>query len=260
MEQVGKKMYSNDMKTEFEIYNPGGNITAIITTKLTAKEALIVSQEIMTQYPEVEQVAMILDVYNDVCTFKMVGGEFCGNACRCVAEFMRRNYGFGKSKLVINDIKLLGTSNNNESEITLNKSDLIEQVKNVNGNYCVFMKGITHIIIPNKGDVKLAIQIKSDYEKQNKIGDALGVMFLDNNSINPFVWVERAKTFFNETGCLSGSIAAAIFIGKNETTLTQPSWADYSITIKDNLITAKGPISFVAKNTLGKMNGSGGRI
>ena len=67
------------MKVNFEIYDLGGNTTALITNRLTDEKCLVVADIIMQQNPEVEQVGMILDVKNDTCIFKMAGGEFCGN-------------------------------------------------------------------------------------------------------------------------------------------------------------------------------------
>jgi len=180
------------------------------------------ADKIMKQESNVEQVCAIENIKGSTCTFKMAGGEFCGNACRAVAEFMRKNYGFGKSKIIINGIEVQATSNGETSQIIIAKKDLVKEITPVQ---CVFMNGITHIIIPEE------------------VGDALGVMFVKENKINPFVLVPKAKTFFNETACLSGSIATALVLGG--TKIAQPTNETYSIEIDETEIKARGKVAFL---------------
>ena len=165
---------------------------------------------------------MITSVKGDVCTFRMAGGEFCGNACRAVAEFMRRRYGFTQSTIIINKIIIKATSDGETSQIVIPKKDLVKEIKPVQ---CVIMNGITHIIIPDD------------------VGDAMGIMFMKENKINPFVIVPKANTFFNETACLSGSIAAAMVSGDNK--IIQPTGQPYSIKIDESEITASGKVGFL---------------
>jgi diaminopimelate epimerase len=233
------------MKTRYEIYDLGGNITAIIPEMPNNFECLTIANKIMQQNPNVEQVAVIEKVNKNVCTFKMVGGEFCGNACRAVAEFMRRNFGFEKSKIIINGMKINAASNGETSEINIAKNNLVKETKNINGQFCVYMNGITQIIIPQnfKNNLQKAEEMIIDFEKFNNIQDALGIMFLSGNKIDPFVWVVKAKTFFNETACLSGSIAAALFLG--ETDIVQPTGETYAIKFNKRFIKASGKVTFI---------------
>ena len=240
---------------KYEIYNLGGNDTAIISEKLSDEKCIEVAERIMDRNPNVEQVAMIIDVYKNNCIFKMVGGEFCGNACRAVAEYMRKNYGFIKCNITLNDIKMKGTSDGNSSEITVAKNDLVKKVEN-NGLYTVFMRGITCVVRRKSlsENVKLTAEnIKQEFEKTHKINDAFGVIFLENDKIDPFVWVAKAHTFFNETACLSGSIAAALFLkqGKIHTRkIIQPTNENYNISIGKVNITARGKVKFAKDDLL----------
>ncbi|MCL2228329.1 MAG: hypothetical protein FWC00_00705 [Firmicutes bacterium] len=236
---------------KFELYCLGGNETAIITKNLPDAEALVLSKQIMRENPEVEQVAIIESVKNNVCNFRMTGGEFCGNAVRAVAEFMRRNFGFSKSKIIINGIEIEGESNGRTSTITLPKKSLLREVKTLGGRTYVVMNGITHVVVDGRGDEVLARKIKDDATARGITNDAFGVMFLDGNKINPFVWVEKAQTFFNETACLSGSIAVSIFL--NQTKIIQPTNETYTIEITDTKITAGGKVAFIDKETTTKL-------
>ena len=104
------------MEKEYELYCLGGNVTAIITNTLDDHACLKVAEKIMKIHPKVEQVAMILKVEKDTCIFRMAGGEFCGNACRAIAEFMRLNYGFEKCNVIINGIEIKAKSDGKKSE------------------------------------------------------------------------------------------------------------------------------------------------
>jgi len=221
----------------YEIYDLGGNPTAIIFI-----EGEISPEQIMKDNPEVEQVAIIQSVKGDVCTFKMAGGEFCGNACRAVAEFMRRNYNKSKCKIIINGIVIDANSDGKTSQIQLEQNSL---VKTCFENF-VIMNGITHVIVKGQGNETQARKIKKDANDRGITSDAFGVMFLDGNAINPFVWVETAKTFYNETACLSGSIAAAIYLGATKIEIIQPTGSPYLIAFDGKTITAKGEVKYVS--------------
>jgi len=233
------------MRTKYEVYCLGGNKTAVIMKNLNERDGFDAIRKIMRKHAEVEQVAIVEKVEGDKCTFRMAGGEFCGNACRAVAEFMRRNYGKDKCSIMINRIEVKGKSNGMISEIVLSKSSLVRKVAHVNGRTLVEMNGITHVVVECEGNEELAIRIKNSVLDLISSVDALGVMFLEGSKINPFVWVERVKTFFNETACLSGSIAVALHLGSKTTRVVQPSGQAYLITVRGEKISASGRVEFL---------------
>lgn len=46
--------------------------------------------------------------------------------------------------------------------------------------------------------------------------NAMGVIFLDDNKIEPFIWIKRIELLQHQQSCLSGSIAALEYIHKKE--------------------------------------------
>jgi diaminopimelate epimerase len=90
----------------------------------------------------------------------------------------------------------------------------------------VDLGGIIHIVIEGA--------LPSDYEAQHRaltcrfgLSDrgAVGVCWVEQSTdrvtLHPVVWVRAIDSFFYETSCGSGSIAAGVVTGKN--TITQPS-------------------------------------
>ena len=242
-------------KINYEIYDLGGNTTAIISSNLSDEKCLEVADKIMKANTDVEQVAMIISVRKNTCTFKMAGGEFCGNACRAVAEYMRKNYNVDRCSIEIDGIKIKGASNCKTSEIIIAKKDLIKRIES-NGLYCVFMNGITFVVkqkIEGESNKQIAESIKQQFGKDNKIEQALGIVLIEDERIDPFVWVTKANTFFNETACLSGSIAAAMFLKQNKIgkkVIIQPTNEKYTISIGKTNIKASGKVFYIKSDNL----------
>ncbi len=65
----------------YQIYNPGGNITALVEgCGYSSEEKKRINQMIMDKNPMVEQVGFLSTNENRL---EMAGGEFCLNATRC---------------------------------------------------------------------------------------------------------------------------------------------------------------------------------
>ena len=231
----------------YEIFDLGGNPTAIILENVGKQDGIEIAKQIMQAHPIVEQVAIIESMNDETCTFRMAGGEFCGNAIRAVAEYMRRTHGKEKSRITICGIEIDATSDGISSEISLPKKSLLVGKK----DFYIIMNGINHAILMGEGDEAKAMDVKSKAEKIGLVGDAFGVMFVGENlKINPFVWVTQAQTFFNETACLSGSIAVAVALEKNLADIIQPTGEIYRISINNDKISARGKVAFISEGVI----------
>jgi diaminopimelate epimerase len=84
----------NYKEVKYCIFDPTGNITALVETEVRAADRASVASGIMAAHPEVEQVGFV--AYNDAAfaadtgtdaavSLMMAGGEFCGNATMCAA-------------------------------------------------------------------------------------------------------------------------------------------------------------------------------
>ncbi len=83
----------------YSVFDPTGNITALVETEVELSRQPAVADEIMRVHPEVEQVGFLnltaAAEDNVQAELRMAGGEFCGNATMCAAAmaFLHRRRG-----------------------------------------------------------------------------------------------------------------------------------------------------------------------
>ena len=77
---------------QYCIFDPTGNITALVETGVDIADQPAAAARIMELEPDVEQVGFITYADNDAIkegsvpvSIRMAGGEFCGNATMCAA-------------------------------------------------------------------------------------------------------------------------------------------------------------------------------
>lgn len=224
--------------------DPGGNITALVSTKVDHKQIILISRAIMEKDSEIEQVGFIgMPIYfpNADGRIHMMGGEFCGNASRCFAWLLAKQ-GKGKSEeddLILNiessgTDRLLNSKIDKQGKIRIEmpiKKDwdnirpieiMISENQKIPARI-VSMDGITHVLVE---DCPALLKNKNEAERimenLDLLGmDACGVIYyskIDNNhfSIKPFVWVKDTQTLIEETACSSGTIALAQAESKNQ--------------------------------------------
>ena len=196
------------------IFDPTGNITALVESSVPVDEQPAVAAEIMAAEPAVEQVGFI--TYTDdkaaavsgvPVSLRMAGGEFCGNATLCAAALYALKKGLQGSA----DVRVkvsgapepLAVSLEQTGEaafagaVTMPPAKSIDELKLSNGTLSdesalrlpvVRMGGIDHIIIePDSGFLGL----KDDKALAENLirgwcsalgSDCLGMMFLGESS------------------------------------------------------------------------------
>ena len=230
------------MKVKYKIYNPSGNITAlVIGDEYTKEEKKIINDKIMEENHEVEQVGFVSLKENKI---SMAGGEFCGNATRCACKYYLENTKIDNLEIVINNYLIKsGIYRGGEiwceipiltnNELTENIEDSITKVN---------LSGITILVI-EKIDLSQDLEelTISYIEKFNlKDEQAVGCIFLKEKlEIIPVVWVKEIDTLFVENSCGSGSIGVAIVESlkgvQNKFKIKQPSNKFLKVEVCDNL-------------------------
>ena len=193
---------------DYLIYVPGGNDTALVLGDDFPDKAAI-SAELIKKHPNIEQVGF-LNLQKQKLT--MAGGEFCGNALRCACHYYLKGEPGETEIEICGQFVKCGIDKEGDVWVELPKP---EPKKIAEGMYLIEMEGVTHIVI----------------DKEQFASKCLGLVPLDGDSVNPFVWVKGVNTFFNETGCLSGTAAAAAVSGKPF--FKQPSGADYKVEYRE---------------------------
>lgn len=255
------------MKYKYEVFTcNNGNPTAIITDCQSKEKKWSISKKIYDVMPEIDQAVIVIDENKNECTFQLINGEFCGNACLSVCKYMGKKYGNIDVKLVnrvIDEnneehyINIQSYCNNKNCNLIIPKKTLINEIsKTKSGLYKVEMNGITHIIIPNSfGNEEIAYKQKNEFAKTEKMPDVLGIIFIQENKINPFIWINRIELFQNQTACLSGSIAATSYINNlksnnEEVEIIQPTEESYKIKIEEDDINVTGIVRCIKKSEI----------
>ena len=150
--------------------------------------------------------------------FRMMGGEFCGNATRAAAvlfaDFKSSTIKFktsGFDGIVDTDVKKISESlwevrsTFPNYKYTIAKDTWREQPISIVG-----LGGITHIVIKQKSTKDAVLVSRQIITRFAPDAAACGVIWLDEDRIRPIVYVKEVDTLFDETACGSGSMAVAL--------------------------------------------------
>lgn len=223
------------MKKKRKVYiinAAGGNATAImlLDVPLKRKEYSEIGEKMISDFNrfKVEQAGFLLMGSSH---FEMSGGEFCGNAARAAALLLFR---YGKeASFTMSGFNGLIKAELEESQdgpiIMCTFQNLNPQAQSTSNKKIkiVDLDGIVHIVIsekfPKDNYENIHKNLTADFNLKER--SAVGVIwmnFVENKlKIDPVVWVKEINSFFYESSCGSGSIAAAVVSGYEE--IHQPS-------------------------------------
>lgn len=232
-----------ESKKVFIINAAGGNATAlmVLNKPLKRKEYSEIGKKMMTDFSDylVEQAGFLV-LLND--HFEMSGGEFCGNAARAAAllfNYFKKVTSFTMSgfdgKIEID----ISNKNSKKPVVSCYFPGLTTSYQNTDqGNIkIVDLGGIVHIVIlgdfPKENYKKIHKKLTNEFSFTNR--PAVGVIWLTKQKekvrIDPVVWVKEIDSFFYESSCGSGSIAAAAI--SNCSKIIQPSLEEVTVELKD---------------------------
>jgi diaminopimelate epimerase len=214
---------------EYLIAAAGGNITAIqvIDSPQSSEWYAEHGKALGEKYDSLgaEQAGFVIP---SIPHFQMAGGEFCGNATRAVAIILSE-FGYpsemsytvsGFSGAVTSVVRKI---DDRVYDVTSVFPDMVLEQKDVTltsgGSASVVdLGGIVHVLIEGA--------LPKDYEPLHRViteelglqdRAAVGVVWYQENGdsvkINPVVWVKAVTTFYPESSCGSGTIAAAKVTG-----------------------------------------------
>ena len=162
----------------------------------------------------------------------MMGGEFCGNACRSYASVLALTSGKPlpwrgeiATSGIDTPISCFVQQHQGQLDSAINvplSSDV--SIEPFEGGALVRLPGITHILLPGNEDHHL--EITDDLKKcalnwKRKLNllnePAVGCIWFDfcKQSANmlPLVWVRNTNSYCFETACGSGAIALGLYLG-----------------------------------------------
>ena len=198
------------MDIKYSIFDPTGNITALVETRVDTAEQPPTADAIMREHPQVEQVGFVYFVPGRPvpAMLRMAGGEFCGNATMSAAALYLLRSGEETDHVRVNvsgasrpvEVKLerrddgsfdAGVLMPPPLEIATKK--LKSEIPEADGSVMtvVRMEGISHIVIEESSEL---YYIKDDREAAEKLvkdwcrelgADCLGLMFLGRATETP---------------------------------------------------------------------------
>lgn len=170
--------------------------------------------------------------------FEMAGGEFCGNASRAAAVLFSELRGTGDVEFTVSGFKGLVSAtvdkrSDNEYYVRCRFPGMpvrvypvedYEQTINI-----VDLGGIVHVVIESRFPAQAEVYRETHHRLTEELGlrerDAVGVVWVESKSdfvvIHPVVWVRSIDTFFYESSCGSGTIAACAVTGVSD--IIQPT-------------------------------------
>ncbi len=214
------------MDIKYTLWNPNGNITALVQTPVAPDAYPETAALIMKKEPTCEQVGFL-----NGRALRMAGGEFCGNASICAAaQFFRdectpknpTKYTFpvsGSDAPVCAEVEKNGEKYAVTLEMPPYESIFYKELP-LGGNILklpvVSFPGIMHVIIENFKLEDAAFESAVKEWSDILDCDAVGAMLLDADSgrLKPLVYVKSAATLFWEGSCASGTAAAGVYIAE----------------------------------------------
>lgn len=261
-------------KIKYVFVDPGGNATVLVLTKIARDRQPALARKIMrTKSIACEQVGFIERARSKKAIFRlqMMGGEFCANALRATAAWLRRKNLYIETSRTNKLVQIRARVNSKgratwaETEIPLPRGGIDQKSISFNilkrkiGARLIALEGITQVLVPHKYfksglDFKPIFQ--GIYEKYMINSLAAGIIFYKKISQSrfsaiPVVFVKKTKTIVFETSCASGAVALALASSKARRTffVKQPSGFVLRVLI-DKKIRIGGAIKSIRTGTI----------
>ncbi len=229
-------METNVRTLRFYKISPGGNATILVLDPVPPSDRADVARVLMDAgHLQAEQVGF-LDLRARPVRLDMMGGEFCGNACRAAAAVMVRE-GVGLVRDggdLCGELSVSGVDRLLKLRVVPEQCECwvemplpeTEDEKGITelepGIGLVRLPGILHLCLdearhPFPEDfLAVAAALRSRFRLE---GEAVGCIWYTTSpvcAIKPVVWVRSTASTHFETGCGSGSLALALWLGHRQ--------------------------------------------
>ena len=222
------------MMTEYWLFDPSGNITALIPVPEEGACSPAAAEAVMNTESVCEQVGFVLPG-TDLCDarLRMAGGEFCGNAALCTAALTAVASGVPVGSTVRLRIAVSGADE--PVSVALDRREdgfftgsvimpPVTEIREIplpgaalGPVPVVIMPGICHAFLPEAFGLGRAESVIRDWCSELN-ADAMGVMLTDPvfTRLTPLVYVPAVQTLFRENSCASGTAAAGALLASRK--------------------------------------------
>lgn len=217
--------------------NGNGTAIEVITSPLTRTEYVSRGRILgeSTERLGAEQAGFLVSSQSH---FEMAGGEFCGNVSRAAAVMFSKLRGADNVEFTVSGFKGLVSAtvdrrSDNEYYVRCRFLGMSVGVYPVEGHEqtinIVDLGGIVHVVVESRFPAQAEIYRETHHHLTEELSlrerDAVGVVWIerkdDSVAIHPVVWVRSIDTFFYESSCGSGTIAACAVTGVSD--IIQPT-------------------------------------
>ena len=229
---------------EYNLIDPTGNMTALVTDEVADCDRISVATSIMSSDKTCEQVGYVGKSDKADIRLYMAAGEFCGNATMSAAALFCDDISLpiGESRRVL--VESSGADDNVLVDITKEPDDgtyhcysgrvhmpppakiSLRTFEYGDKSYelpLVSFNGIDHVIMPypELSDAQIEEAVKQWWKITN--APCFGVMAIDNitgtsrigANIRPIVYAPAIDTCYWETSCASGTTAVAAWLRRS---------------------------------------------
>lgn len=248
----------------YQLFLPGGNLTALVDQFVDPQQRILVSNEILRKNPKIEQVGFLtIDTHDDnLLRLEMAGGEFCVNAARCAAYWHARHTMSSTVFLKVSgfSFKLVAQVAGGRVSLDL-PAELCKSSKEIPEGHMLDLQGIRFILIEESIINVDSSDIISKYDSDDI--EAVGLIAthaLDAQTltIDPWIWVRKTATLVHESACGSGSIAACLqkkyrnpLFSETAFRVGQRSGSIYEVSIRpDSSSTISGEVEYLGEVSL----------
>lgn len=235
--------------------NPGGNITALVPERDKMKNRVYLAKTILANDPSIEQVGFIVPPKDGgSARVEMAGDEFCGNAIRALAFLLYQEKGWSYLSIESSGYKQVISANFGDKKAAFSLDSGQFLYKKVEDGELISIPGITYLVVDKRIEKDKAKELLKKYNLLSLPASGVVVLERCNNNwnIRPIVWVRNIESFYEETACASGSLAAAFCLRQKgisgEYAFLQPSGSVFKVKFVDkNQIEVSGPIERALK-------------
>lgn len=229
-----------ELKFKITMADPAGNRTAFAEGSIEPEYYAAVGAALLRDAKlRAEQAGFVCPPRKGAAgRLEMMGGEFCGNAARSFGLWLGMRSQKKAGDLV--PIEISGSSDvlnvlleENGSWISMPLPQRIGEItvpesaghesgtSSLDGSGllrypAVVLEGITHVILENiqPSDLLARAVIGSAAKTGGLNADAVGAIFVNGDQLTPAVWVRSTDSFVWESSCGSGTLAAAVRMGR----------------------------------------------
>ena len=197
--------------------DPAGNVTLLVLDPVPLLQRPRAAVELMERFGGEQAGFLVPPRLGGEARLEMMGGEFCGNALRCLGAYRAREAGPGRHALEISGCgRVLATETGLPGGSVRSEMPLPERTDVWHGMKTAVFPGIVHALY--RGEVPARAEAaRITAGLCDRFGaPAAGVMALadDLRSMVPAVYVRDTDTLTFESSCASGSAAAAALLSR----------------------------------------------